>query len=440
MSRWTYAAAAILAPTLAACGSDTTEPGPGAPPPTVVRVDIGPANQQLAVGDTIRLTASPRAADGTLLGGVAVVWAAEDPAVATIQPDGHAAVVEALAPGQARIRATAGGVIGTAVVSVVAAPNPVRSITLSPADTTVDRDRQFPITAVLRAGDQSVIVGRVVAWTSTNPAIATVSAAGIVQSLASGTTTIRAEVDGVVAEARVQVRPAAAPVGFVMVRPARRGIYVGLDHHYGPDLAVLGLDGRPVPGTPVVTWTVDDPTVASIDQAGTVRGLRPGETRVRATSGGVSGHATLVVFAMPEETATYDLTWDWWDDQWHQAPQVGVTTWVDGGGVEREIPLYLTGGSLAFERKDGEHGYRRTLVLEGWATVGNQVVKVAEQRLVDEGMVGIIVGGETGFQLFSRTTPGHVYQVVATYNAGHLMLRDAIGTAPLAGYLFRQRP
>jgi hypothetical protein len=236
----------------------------------------------------------------------------------------------------------------------------------------------------------------------------------------------------------LQVRPPAAQVGFVMVRPAKRGIYVNQARGYGADVVVLDLQGRPIVGN-LVTWLIEDPTIASIDEVGTVRGLRPGQTRVRATSGGVSGYGTLVVFAIPDENTAYDLTYDWWDDQWRVRPAVASTTWTDAGGVEHVVPLVLTGGSLTFGRDGGEQVYERRLKLEGWVTVNYHAVKVAERELVDRGLVGIIVGGETGYRMISRTVPGYEWQLVAGYNAGHLLMRDAIGTAPLDGYLLRQR-
>jgi hypothetical protein len=54
--------------------------------------------------------------------------------------------------------------------------------------------------------------------------------------------------------------------------------------------------GARLPGASV-RWTVDDPDVATVSSDGVVEARRPGTTRVRAWSEGVSGAAELIVLS-----------------------------------------------------------------------------------------------------------------------------------------------
>jgi hypothetical protein len=61
---------------------------------------------------------------------------------------------------------------------------------------------------------------------------------------------------------------------------------------------VTASGGTEVSGI-AMTWTVDDPTVASVSSDGVVEARAPGNTTVRASSDGVSGAASVRVLAAP---------------------------------------------------------------------------------------------------------------------------------------------
>jgi DNA/RNA endonuclease G (NUC1) len=66
------------------------------------------------------------------------------------------------------------------------APAPTVSVTLTPTLDTIALGDSALFTASLRASDGSSTAGTTVSWRSTNPAVATVSAAGLVRGLAAG--------------------------------------------------------------------------------------------------------------------------------------------------------------------------------------------------------------------------------------------------------------
>lgn len=97
------ALAALAALTLAAaCAAD----GGGTAPRDVAAVAIAAPRTALWAGDTVRLTAEPRAADGRPVPGQAVTWSSSDSAVAAVGPDG---ALVGRGPGLVTVAAVAGG-------------------------------------------------------------------------------------------------------------------------------------------------------------------------------------------------------------------------------------------------------------------------------------------------------------------------------------------
>ena len=112
-------AALLLAAALAACSPDPTQPDVQRPPPAetvpVASLELDAASLTLDEGASRRLTATPRAADGSALAGRAVAWASSDTRVATIQGDGS---VGAVGIGTATITATSEGKSASATIVV----------------------------------------------------------------------------------------------------------------------------------------------------------------------------------------------------------------------------------------------------------------------------------------------------------------------------------
>jgi len=81
----------------------------------VATVTVTPGNPTLVAGDTLRLAAQLRDANGFRLFFRPVSWSSDNPAVASVSPEG---VVLAVSAGSATITASAGGQSGTATVLV----------------------------------------------------------------------------------------------------------------------------------------------------------------------------------------------------------------------------------------------------------------------------------------------------------------------------------
>src|SRR5207249_6003043 len=94
----------------------------------------------------------------------------------------------------ATITATSEGQSGTASVTVAIVP--VASVTVSPTAPNMYVGGTVQLTATLKDAAGSVLSGRALSWTSSNVAIATVSAAGLVTGVAVGAVTITATSEG----------------------------------------------------------------------------------------------------------------------------------------------------------------------------------------------------------------------------------------------------
>src|SRR5437667_177682 len=81
----------------------------------VASVTVSPATASLTVGATTQLTATPKDANGTALGGRVVTWGTSNAAIATVSASGLA---RGVAAGSATITATSEGQSGSAAVTV----------------------------------------------------------------------------------------------------------------------------------------------------------------------------------------------------------------------------------------------------------------------------------------------------------------------------------
>jgi hypothetical protein len=182
---------------LTGCGDGSG--GGGTEPARVARVEVDPATATLDVGGAVTLAAAVYDQNGARMTRTDVAWNTEAPGVATVGADGR---VQAVGAGSARIVATVAGVQGATTLTVQLAVTQVRIDRRYPSlfagDTTL-------LAAAATRSDGSAAAGVAPAWTSSNTAVATVSATGIITAAAPGTATIRAAAGGAQDEVTVVV-------------------------------------------------------------------------------------------------------------------------------------------------------------------------------------------------------------------------------------------
>ncbi len=254
-------------------------------PTPVASIRVEPATASLAVGDSVRLTASALDAGGNVLAQRPVTWTSGAPTVLSVSATGS---VRALAPGSGLVFAMIDGRLASATITVRA--EPVTAVQVTPSSALVVIGNTLDLTAVARDQNAQVVPGRLVQWSSANALVAVVSSAGRVRATGIGTARIDATVDGVVGSSTITVSP--IPVASVATVLAASALTVGQTTQATATLRdALGnvLTGR------TVTWTSSTPTVATVSSTGLVTAVGGGSTNIVATSEGVSGTAALSV-------------------------------------------------------------------------------------------------------------------------------------------------
>ncbi len=277
--------AVLLAPLACGGGGDSvTTPTPPPPAPTVQSIDVTPASATLiAVGEVATLSATVRLSNGTT-GTQTVSWSSSNPAVATVSGSG---AVTAVSSGQTSISATTSGVTGTASITV--AIPVVQTVTVTPTTATLTAVGQTTtLTAAVRLSN-GAIGTQTPTWTSSNPAVATVSSAGLVTAVASGQTTISAAVGTISGQAAITV---AIPFVQTITLTPTTATLTSLGATTALRAEVRLSNGAV--GTQTPTWSSSNPAVATVN-GGTVTAVGNGTATIAANVGTVSGQATITV-------------------------------------------------------------------------------------------------------------------------------------------------
>jgi len=227
--------------------------------------------------------------------GITFAWASSNPSVATIDSSGATtARARAAANGFTAVRATAQGVTGAAALNVAQL---MQSIELTPGSVTVAVGGQVVLTPRRLDANGFFIPGGSFTFASANPAIATVSGAGVVTGVELGATTMTASSGAVTSNAiPVNVSASAPPVisfGRDTLAIGRSATNVGFPVYLS----------RPNPSAPVTvnlavadTFAFFSPTSVTIPANQTVgtaflNGRNAGTTRIFAVDGSGTGFA-----------------------------------------------------------------------------------------------------------------------------------------------------
>ncbi|MBX6363196.1 MAG: Ig-like domain-containing protein [Gemmatimonadetes bacterium] len=266
-----------------------TSPAEIALTPVVTAVRVPNSPQTItALGDTLRLVGAAVFATGDTVTGSTVQWRTLDPNVVEVSSSG---LVRALAEGTARLIASFGSFEATTQVVVRAT---VARIDVAPPSLTLLVDSAAQLSAVARDANGNPLV-RTLTWTSANPQVAAVDANGRVTGVGPGTTTVTATVEGVSAPP-VQVEVKQVPVAAVTIGPRTATIGIGET----VQLVAIPRDssGRPL-GRRTISWSSDNPAVATVNAAGVVTGHAEGKATVTATCEGQSASAVITVRNSP---------------------------------------------------------------------------------------------------------------------------------------------
>lgn len=271
----------------------------------VAAISIAPPTIALQAGKTLQVTATPRDSAGNSLSGLATTWSSSDTNIAKISTTG---ILTARNEGSASLHVVIGGKSADAPVAVAKAP--VASVSVSPSAPSVAIASTVQFTASTRDASGNALSGRTISWSSSNTAVATISAAGVAGGVAAGTVTITATSEGVSGQATLTVTttapPPPPPVATVTVSLGSSSVTAG----QGTQATALLKDagGNVLTGR-TIAWSSSNTAVATVNATGAVTSLAAGTAKITATSEGKSGFATLTVTApvVPVAAVTVSL-------------------------------------------------------------------------------------------------------------------------------------
>ena len=183
-------------------------------------------------------------------------------------------------------------------------PAPVATtVTVNPASASFSSlGETARFTAEVRDQNGQVMAGAAVAWASSDAAVASVDASGVVTAAANGSATITATAGSVSGTAAVTV---AQVVSAVAITPSVDTLLTG-------DTLRLAAEATDANGHAVAvaefSWASDDTAVALVDGLGLVTGVEVGDAEVTATTAGVMGRAEFTIVARKPATVVPSAT------------------------------------------------------------------------------------------------------------------------------------
>jgi uncharacterized protein YjdB len=264
----------------------------------VARIDLAPPAVTLTELDTAAIRATAFDDRGAAASTARITWASGDATIAIIDTAGR---VIAMAPGTATIAATSGTASVTATVRVL--PRVVASVSLATGALALPRYESQPLVVTVRDVSGRLLPGRLPLWTASAPAVASVSAAGVVTANSIGSSIITATVDGKSASASVTVVPPATVVRLELTPPVAT-LLVGRSQ---PLLATPRDSAARALGNRVVAWSSSAPSVATV-AGGTVTAVAPGTAIITAAVEGVQANATVTVLPVPVASVIVSLS------------------------------------------------------------------------------------------------------------------------------------
>jgi uncharacterized protein YjdB len=212
-----------------------------------------------------------------------VNWTSSDEAIATVDASG---LVTAVSAGSVQITATTrdGGKTALCFVTVVI---PVTGIAVSPASSTISVSAVEELTATILPANAT---NKAVVWTSSNEAVATVDANGLVTAVSVGSAEIIATTldGGKTAVCSVTV---VIPVTSVVVSPVSAIVSVGGVEQLTATISPANATNK------AVAWTSSNEAIAMVDANGLITGLSPGTATITVVTedGSKTANAAITV-------------------------------------------------------------------------------------------------------------------------------------------------
>ncbi|MDM5123424.1 MULTISPECIES: Ig-like domain-containing protein [Aeromonas] len=253
---------------------------------TVTALQVTPAASTTAIGLAQPLIATAVLSDGTSQVVTDIVsWSSGDSATATVSNEQDLwGLAKGVSAGTTTITAvgTFNGqpIAGSAQLKVSDATVTALQLTPPSLRAPIGLPQQYSATAMLSDGSSQPVLDA--SWSSSDPGMATISAAGLATGARAGSATLSAStrVNGQLLSGHAQLTVTDAIVTALQVTPARGSVAVGTTQRY--EATALMSDGTSLPMSSSASW-VSDPLVAILNGS-TATGTGAGTTDISATA------------------------------------------------------------------------------------------------------------------------------------------------------------
>ena len=258
------------------------------PSATLTAIAISPNPANAILGQLFALTAHGTYSDGSVKNiSASVTWQSSAPGVASVGSDGS---VMPLSLGQSTISAVSESVKGAATLTVT---DNLLSISISPVASSVNVGSSLQLTAMgaFQDGKPAQPLQHVT-WTSSAPALASVSSTGLVTGIKGGSVAITASVGSV---SKVIVLNVNAVLQSILVATTTNVYTAAIGSQLQFTAVANYNDGTARNVTNAAVWTSAQAGVASVNVSGSVTAVSAGAATIKAAYGGLSGYAVITV-------------------------------------------------------------------------------------------------------------------------------------------------
>ncbi len=252
---------------------------------SLVSIVVTPALPTIAPGTAQQFKATGTFTDGSTQNVTGTVsWSSSDSTKATISTLGPTSgLAHALSAGPSAITASSGSISGSTTLTV--SHGKLTSIAVTPATTTIPLGvaQQFTAEGGFDDGTSQDITNTV-AWTSSQPALVSITVSGAATARSIGTVTITAT-SGAVSGSTTSVNVTSANITSIAIQGGDASIANGTT----AKLNAIGTfnDGSTRDVSYLASWISSAPAFATVVSGGRVQSVNPGQTTMTASLGGL---------------------------------------------------------------------------------------------------------------------------------------------------------
>ncbi len=197
------------------------DPFPDVGPQILTSITISPSSASVGIGSTTQLTATCKDQNNNTMTCPSLTWSTTNSSIATVDPTGK---VTGIAMGTINVTAVSGSITSNISTITVTEPPVLTSITVSPATVSVNINGTMQLTSICKDQNNNTMTCPVLAWNTSNSAVATVNSSGLVTGIATGMANITA-ISGAITSNSSTITVVMAPSRIVITNPTLGIVY-----------------------------------------------------------------------------------------------------------------------------------------------------------------------------------------------------------------------